>query len=221
VSKPYHLLLDDELSIIQKNLERGGNKPSLLLHACCGPCSSYILEYLLSFFSITVYFYNTNIHPEKEYKRRLSELEKFIQEFMNKNTASIIELVIEGVYDPEEYFTATGVKNNEELQNEREKGERCRRCYKFRMENAFKYACENEYDYMTTTLSISPHKDADKINAIGKELKNEGEKPVYLYADFKKKGGFKRSLELSEEYGLYRQDYCGCIYSMRKPQILE
>ena len=221
MAKPYHILLEEELQRIKQNLENGEEKPSLLLHACCGPCSSYVIEYLLSFFSITVYFYNPNIHPAEEYDRRQAELENFIKEFIEKKAVQGLNLVCEQGYNPDEYFTATGTKENEELQREHEKGERCRRCYEFRMKKAFEYAVQNSFDYVTTTLSISPHKDAHKINTIGKELGKLVENPVYLFADFKKKAGFKRSLELSDEYGLYRQDYCGCVYSMRKPQIVE
>lgn len=212
---PYHVILEDELKNIQKRLDLGEEKPSLFLHACCGPCSSYILEYLLSYFNIRVYFYNPNIHPEAEYLRRKSELEKFIQEFSEKNNTNNLSLELDTKYDIEDYFTATGTKNNKDLQEEREKGERCRRCYEFRMKKAFEVAKEKKYDYFTTTLSISPHKDAEKINIIGKELAKDVEKPKYLFADFKKKAGFKRSLELSEEYNLYRQEYCGCLFSMR------
>lgn len=218
----YHKLLEEELHHIKNRIEKGDEKPSLLLHACCGPCSSYVLEYLLSFFSITVFFYNPNIHPEAEYTRRQTELEKFIHEFKQKNAIrDELVLVTEQEYNPEEYFTATGSKNNENLQKEGEKGERCSRCYEFRMKKAFEYAALHSFDYVTTTLSISPHKDAEKINKIGEGLGKLVENPSYLFADFKKKSGFKRSLELSEQYGLYRQDYCGCIYSMRTTQILE
>lgn len=222
MNKPYQKLLEEELNKIKQMLDKGGEKPSLLLHACCGPCSSYVIEYLLSFFSITVFFYNPNIHPEKEYARRQKELENFIQEFKKtKADEGDIQLVCVQSYNPDEYFTATGTVHNVELQKEREKGERCRRCYEFRMKKAFEYAEQNNFDYITTTLSISPHKDAEKINTIGEELGKAVEKLQFLFADFKKKSGFKRSLELSEEYGLYRQDYCGCVYSMRTPQILE
>ncbi|HPX25211.1 MAG TPA: epoxyqueuosine reductase QueH [Treponemataceae bacterium] len=221
MNKPYHILLEEKLDHIKHHLKEGGIKPSLLLHACCGPCSSYVLEYLLSYFSITVYFYNPNIHPAAEYNRRQTELENFVKEFRAQNEVQGLSLVCEQGYNPEEYFTATGTKENNDLQVEREKGERCRRCYEFRMKKAFEYAAQNSFDYVTTTLSISPHKDAEKINTIGETLGKLVENPKYLFADFKKKSGFKRSLELSDEYGLYRQDYCGCVYSMRTPQILE
>ncbi len=217
MSISYKKILEKELLEVQRSIEEKGKKPTLLLHACCGPCSSYVLEYLLSFFTIRVFFYNPNIHPEAEYTRRKDELEKFIKEFKKNNAIEKeLLLVCEKTYNPEDYFFATKVKTDETLQKEGEKGERCKRCYEFRMKKAFDYAVKNNFDYMTTTLSISPHKDAEKINAIGKDLGKLVDKPRFLFADFKKKAGFKRSLELSEKYGLYRQDYCGCIYSIKK-----
>lgn len=180
------------------------NKPTLLLHACCGPCSSYVIEYLSKYFDITIYYYNPNIYPKEEYKRRLDELKKFVKVFNNKVK------VIEELYNEEDYNKA--VKNLEHLG---EKSIRCYECYKFRMEKAASFAEENRYDYFTTTLSISPHKNSNWINEIGGILEKEyGIK--YLYSDFKKKNGYKRSLELSKEYKLYRQDYCGCIYSKKE-----
>lgn len=180
------------------------NKPKLLLHACCGPCSSYVVEYLSKYFDITIYYYNPNIYPKEEYKRRLEELKKFISIFNNKVN------VIEELYDEEDYNKA--VKNLEHLG---EKSIRCYNCYEFRMNKAAIYAKENNYDYFTTTLSISPHKNSKWINEIGNILE-EKYNIKYLYSDFKKKEGYKRSLELSKEYNLYRQDYCGCKYSKKE-----
>ena len=180
------------------------SKPKLLLHACCGPCSSYVIEYLSKYFDITIYYYNPNIYPKEEYERRLEELKKFVNTFNNGVK------VIEELYDPEDYNKA--VKNLEHLG---EKSIRCYNCYEFRMNKAALYAKENNYDYFTTTLSISPHKNSNWINEIGNNLEKEyGIK--YLYSDFKKKNGYKRSLELSKEYNLYRQDYCGCKYSKKE-----
>ena len=194
----------------QKELEKiletvdVNNKPKLLLHACCGPCSSYVIEYLSKYFNITIYYYNPNIYPKEEYERRLEELKKFVNSFNNSVN------VIEELYDPEDYNKA--VKNLEHLG---EKSIRCYKCYEFRMNKASVFAKENKYDYFTTTLSISPHKNSNWINEIGGILEKEyGIK--YLYSDFKKKNGYKRSLELSKEYKLYRQDYCGCIYSKKE-----
>ena len=212
----------DEL--IQK-IQTQPQKPTLLLHACCGPCSSYVLEYLASIFKITVIYYNPNIYPKEEYTRRLDELKTLYQKFppVLKNNVNLVECD----YDPEEFYNAVGTRQNPELATEREKGERCRRCYEFRLKKTYDYAAAHNFDYFCTTLSISPFKDAEKINVIGLELENDSENsskmnietdahnPRWLPSDFKKKGGFKRSLEISAEYGMYRQDYCGCIYSLQ------
>ncbi|BDC94616.1 epoxyqueuosine reductase QueH [Treponema bryantii] len=186
------------------------SKPSLLLHACCGPCSSYVLEYLYKYFDITVLYYNPNIYPQEEYERRFSELKKLYESFPPALEGKV--KVVEQNYDPEEFYEAVGTQENPELAKEPEKGERCRRCYEFRLRRAYEYACAGNFDYFCTTLSISPFKDAEKLNVIGEQLEKEGG-PHWLPSDFKKKGGFKRSLEISEEYGMYRQDYCGCVYS--------
>ena len=192
----YQKLLDETLEKIK--LEN--NIPSLLLHACCAPCSSYVLEYLSKYFNITIYYYNPNIHPIDEYTRRIEELRKFLKEYKTKNKVELIE----EKYDTKDYYLA--IKGLETLP---ERSEKCYKCYEFRMKKAAQYAKENKFDYFTTTLSISPYKNANWINDIGKNLEKEyGIK--YLYADFKKKDGYKRSLELSREYNLYRQDYCGC-----------
>lgn len=190
-------------------------KPSLLLHACCGPCSSYVLEYLFKYFDITVFYYNPNIYPQEEYQRRLAELRKLYETFPPALEGKV--KVVEEAYDPEDFYKAVGTRQEPELADEPEKGERCRRCYEFRLRRAFEYAVAGNYDYFCTTLSISPFKDAEKLNVIGQELEAENPSgPHWLPSDFKKKGGFKRSLEISEEYGMYRQDYCGCIYSKNK-----
>jgi predicted adenine nucleotide alpha hydrolase (AANH) superfamily ATPase len=188
------------------------SKPSLLLHACCGPCSSYVLEYLYKYFDITVLYYNPNIYPQEEYERRFSELKKLYESFPPALEGKV--KVVEQNYDPEEFYEAVGTQENPELAKEPEKGERCRRCYEFRLRRAYEYAAANQFEYFCTTLSISPFKDAEKLNSIGEELEKENASgPRWLPSDFKKKGGFKRSLEISQEYGMYRQDYCGCIYS--------
>ena len=196
------------------------SKPSLLLHACCGPCSSYVLEYLYQHFDITVFYYNPNIYPKEEYQRRLDELKKLYLTFPPALEGKV--KVIEEAYNPEDFYKAVGTREQPELAAEPEKGERCRRCYEFRLRRAFEYAAAHNFDFFCTTLSISPFKDAGKLNVIGEALErkaceaeaNENQKvPHWLPSDFKKKGGFKRSLEISEEYGMYRQDYCGCIYS--------
>jgi predicted adenine nucleotide alpha hydrolase (AANH) superfamily ATPase len=192
-------------------------KPSLLLHACCAPCSSYVLEYLSEHFQITILYYNPNIYPQTEYERRLQELIDFLPKFEPaiKNKIQLIQTE----YNPEEFFNAIDIKTNPELASEPERGERCRRCYKFRMQKAYDYAKQNNFDYFCTTLSISPFKDAEKINILGNELQNLSESgPKWLTSDFKKKNGFKRSLEISSEFDLYRQDYCGCSFSKKKSE---
>ena len=193
----FQKLLDEEIELI-KDREV---KPKLLLHACCGPCSSYVVEYLSKYFDITIYYYNPNTYPEEEYIRRLDELNKFINIFDSSVN------VIEEKYIPKEFYNS--IKG---LENLGEKSKRCYNCYTLRMNKSAIYAKKNNYDYFTTTLSISPYKNSDWINEIGKKLEDKiGIK--YLYADFKKKNGYKRSLELSREYKLYRQEYCGCVYS--------
>ena len=195
-------------------------KPSLLLHACCGPCSSYVLEYLYKYFDITVLYYNPNIYPPEEYQRRLAELKKLYESFPPALEGKV--KVVELNYNPDDFYNAVGTRENPELATEPEKGERCRRCYEFRLKQTFEYAAAHQFDYFCTTLSISPFKDAEKLNTIGEQLERDAQTstdpsqqkiPHWLPSDFKKKGGFKRSLEISAEYGMYRQDYCGCVYS--------
>lgn len=180
-----------------------GRVPTLLLHACCAPCSSYCLEYLSQYFSITVLFYNPNISPETEYNKRVDEIRRLIDELPVKNKVSLIE----GRYLPTEFYNS--VKG---LEDEPEGGKRCHVCYELRLREAAITAKELGFDYFTTTLSISPLKDAEKINEIGKRLSDEYG-VAYLYSDFKKKNGYKRSIELSREYKLYRQNFCGCVFS--------
>ena len=225
----YQKILDELLAGLeseqkQADFSQHAPKPSLLLHACCGPCSSYVLEYLSKYFQITVLYYNPNIYPQAEYERRLAELKKLYEVFPPALNTGV--KVVECEYEPEQFYDAVGVRGEPELATEPEKGERCRRCYKLRLERAAAYAVQNHFDYFCTSLSISPFKDAVKINELGVEIEGRllaattatvtSEKsPKWLFSDFKKKGGFKRSLELSKEYGMYRQTYCGCIYSMK------
>lgn len=205
-----------EMENIINGLDAKTEKPKLLLHACCAPCSSYVIECLARHFQITIYYYNPNIHPQEEYERRLHELEKFLPSFPLACEEKVV-LHVEK-YEPKDFFDYTNVLNETELQAEQEKGERCRRCYQLRMEKAFEYACANGFDFFTTTLSISPYKDSIKINGIGLNL-NSNRSTKYLPADFKKKGGFLRSTQISKEYGLWRQDYCGCIYSKQNSSL--
>ncbi len=195
----YQIILEETLEKIMKD----GLRPSLLLHACCGPCSSYVLEYLSDYFDITILYYNPNIYPEDEYLRRKNELKKFLSEFKLNQKIKIIE----DNYNPIDYDQA--VLGLEQLG---EKSQRCYNCYALRMKKTCEYAKKYNYDYFTTTLSISPYKVSSWINEIGAILEKKYH-VKYLYADFKKKNGYKRSLELSKEYHLYRQDYCGCKYS--------
>ena len=182
--------------------------PQLLLHSCCAPCSSYCLEYLSQYFEITVLYYDPNIFPEEEFRKRAEEVQRLISEMSFKNPVS---LVVDD-YDPDEFFSA--VKG---LEDAPEGGERCFVCYRLRLERAARYAAEHGFDYFCSTLSISPLKNAQKLNEIGAEL-SEIYKVPNLPNDFKKKGGYLRSIELSREYDLYRQNYCGCVFSVDSGQ---
>lgn len=187
------------------NLEKENKVPRLLLHSCCAPCSSYVLEYLSNYFEITVFYYNPNIFPENEYTKRILEQQMLIRDMNTKYEVSFLA----GAYDREKFYElAKG------LEHLKEGGERCFRCYNLRLEEAARIAQDGEFDFFTTTLSISPMKNAEKLNEIGMKL---GVKygVDYLQSDFKKKNGYKRSIELSKQFGLYRQDYCGCEYSYR------
>ncbi len=189
---------------LQKLIDKQGTvKPKLLLHACCAPCSSYVLEYISKHFDITMLYYNPNITPESEYTKRLDELKRLLK------TASFCEGVrlMNCKYDPESFFEIA--KGLEELP---EGNERCFKCYMLRLELTAQTAKENGFDYFTTTLSISPYKNSKKLAEISLVLEEKyGIK--WLPSDFKKKGGYKRSIELSKEFDLYRQDYCGCVFS--------
>lgn len=196
----------NELDKTLSDIERAGTTPSLLLHSCCAPCSSYVLEYLSRYFKITVFYYNPNIYPEEEFYKRRSEQERFISQLPTKNPISFIGTE----HMSEEFYKA--VKGLEHI---KEGGERCFACYRLRLEESAIAARDMGADYFTTTLSISPMKNAQKLNEIGGEL---GEKygVKYLFSDFKKRNGYKRSTELSREYGIYRQNYCGCVFSLRE-----
>lgn len=197
----YSLMLEDTI----KKIEKAGKRPTLLLHACCAPCSSYVLEYLSKVFDITLLFYNPNISPEAEYNFRENELRRLIGEMPLPSGIRVVSQK----YDPQEFYNiSSGLENLEEG------GERCKKCYRLRLERTARIASEGGFDYFSTTLSISPYKNAEWLNTIGKE---EGIKygVSYLFSDFKKKNGYKRSCELSEQYGLYRQNYCGCEFSKK------
>ena len=192
----YDLLMNEEI-------KKFDSKKKLLLHSCCGPCSSYVIDYLNKYFDITILYYNPNIYPETEYQKRLSEQQRLVKEYNNKDIK-----VIEIGYNPNEFYEV--VKGHEK---DKEGCERCHICYKLRLEASVKYAKEHNFDYFTTTLSVSPYKNSEVLNNIGTVLEKEYD-VKYLYSDFKKKDGYKKSIELSKKYNLYRQDYCGCIFSM-------
>lgn len=195
--------LHKELEKIIEENKKAGLRPTLLLHACCAPCSSYCLELLHKHFEITLFFYNPNIFPEQEYDHRISELRRLVKEMGLDIT------VLEAPNDTESFYALA--KGREKL---REGGERCFDCYRLRLEKTARLAKEKGFDYFTTTLSISPLKNAAKLREIGLELE-EKYKVKNLPSDFKKNNGFKRSIELSAKHNLYRQNYCGCVYSKR------
>lgn len=181
------------------------NKPSLLIHICCGVCSVYPLQYLRQYFNITIYFSNSNIYPYEEYLNRLNALKQYLQILNDDN----IKLIIDK-YDNESYML-----DLKPYKDEPEGKNRCKLCYKKRMEATYQYASINNYDYCTTVMSISNRKNADYINEIGKELENKYPNVKYLYADFKKGDGITFNEKMNKELNLYHQNYCGCIYSMR------
>lgn len=194
-------------AIIEKE-KRGNHIPRLLLHSCCAPCSSYVLEYLSQYFSITIFFYNPNISEEEEYRKRVEEQKALIARLPAKHPISFVE----GDYRPKDFFEAT-----QGLWEAKEGGKRCFSCYELRLRKAAMEAKEGGFDYFTTTLSISPMKNSQKLNELGRLLQEEY-KVAYLYSDFKKKNGYLRSLQLSKDYSLYRQNYCGCIFSKKEAE---
>lgn len=207
----YTILLGDFMNF-QKELElilekEKNRRPKLLLHVCCSPCSTYVLDYLNKYFDITLYFYNPNIDTKEEFTRRYDEVEKLIKEY----PVSVIKID----YDHNEFLVVT-----KGLERYSEGSLRCISCFKLRLESAFKYALKEEFDYITTTLTISPYKNANIINEIGRDFEKKFN-VRYLYSDFKKKDGYKKSIELSKKFGLYRQDYCGCEFSIRKKELDE
>ncbi len=198
----YQIEMERELVRIQ----REGRRPRLLLHSCCAPCSSAVLERLTPVFDIAVFFYNPNIAPEAEFQHRVAEQRRLIDGMPKDGRIELIP----GEYDDAAFYAAA-----KGLEDVPEGGERCTRCFRLRLGRTAKLAAEQGFDYFTTTLSISPLKDAQRLNAIGAELSSRFGVP-YLFSDFKKKNGYRRSCELSAEYGLYRQDYCGCVFSRRE-----
>ena len=199
MNKTYYQLELEEL----KNI--GSNK-KILLHSCCAPCSSHVISVLTNYADITILYYNPNIDSNDEYQKRLGELERFVKEFKPANSVKVISIG----YNSEDYL-----QEIEGLEEELEGGRRCYKCFNLRLEKTCIYAKEHNFDYFTTTLTISPLKNSQTINEIGHILENKY-KVSYLYSDFKKRDGYKRSIVLSHEYNLYRQDYCGCKFSKRR-----
>ncbi len=200
----YNLLMENEI----KSLD--GRVPTLLLHACCAPCSSACIERLGNYFKITIFYYNPNITSKIEYNKRLDEVKRFIKEFKVKYPIEILD----AKYDPENFLSMT--KGLEDLP---ERSERCYKCYEMRLKETFKVAEEKNFDYFATTLTLSPYKNAEWLNEIGERISKDSH-TKYLYSEFKKKDGYKRSIVLSKIYNLYRQDYCGCSYSKKNKEIL-
>ena len=197
-----------ELDRLIGQIQKENKVPSLFLHSCCAPCSSYVLEYLSKYFDITVFYYNPNIYPEEEYKKRVQEITRLVNSMEFEHPVKLIE----GRYDPQEFF-----KMAKGLEEVKEGGSRCMGCYELRLKESAEIAVAGGFDYFTTTLSISPMKNAQKLNEIGQRV-GEEYGVQYLLSDFKKKNGYKRSIELSGIYGLYRQDYCGCEFSYKARQ---
>ena len=195
----YQIEMERELARIQV----AGRRPRLLLHSCCAPCSSFVLERLTDAFDLTVFYYNPNIAPKEEFLRRAEEQRRLIDAMPHAHPIGMIQ----GEYDDRAFYE---LARGHEM--DPEGGERCTACFQLRLGRTAEMAAKGGFDYFTTTLSISPLKDAQRLNAIGAAL-SEATGVPYLFSDFKKKNGYKRSCELSAQYGLYRQDYCGCVYS--------
>lgn len=198
----YYLLFENQLKKI-KELEK---VPTILLHSCCAPCSSHVITFLKDYFDITIIYYNPNIYPYEEYEKRKEEQIRLIHEIESKNKLNIIDCD----YDNNIYEET--IKG---LEKEKEGGSRCYKCFWLRLDKTAQIAKQNNYDYFSTTLTISPYKNSNIINEIGKKLENIYN-ITWLYSDYKKKDGYKKSIQLSKKYNLYRQNYCGCIYSKRE-----
>lgn len=198
-----------EMEKIIGDLQRENKIPKLLLHSCCAPCSSHVITTLTPYFDITIIYYNPNIEPKEEYEKRKQEEIRFIKEFPNINRLDFMDCD----YNNELFHNE--IKGLEDIP---EGGKRCFKCYELRMDYTAKKALENNYDFFATTLTVSPLKNSIILNQIGEELQTKYN-IKYLYSDFKKKNGYKNSIELSKEYNLYRQDYCGCIYSKKEREL--
>jgi len=192
---------------ILKKLAGEGKRPRVLVHSCCAPCSTYVLEKLTEYMDVTIYFYNPNIHPKVEYERREHVQQEFIAAF-NAKTDNAVEF-LSATYQPKEFFAVT-----KGLENEKEGGARCAVCYELRMHEVAEKADELGYDYFTSALTLSPKKNSQTINKIGLALEEQFE-TQYLPSDFKKQNGYKRSIEMCQEYNVYRQCYCGCVFAAK------
>ncbi len=196
-----------ELDQLIEEIEAEGKVPTLLLHSCCAPCSSYCIEYLSQFFAITVFYYNPNIYPDEEYFHRVKEQQRFIREFPTKHPVSFIE----GDFEKERFYSEVA----KGLEKEPERGARCTKCFELRLGETAKRAAAEGMDYFATTLTISPMKDVELLNSIGAAM-GERYGVEYLATEFRKKNGYLRSTQISKEYDMYRQDYCGCVYSFQE-----
>lgn len=197
----YYLLFENQLN----RMKEKGKVPTILLHSCCAPCSSHVITFLKEYFDITIIYYNPNIYPYEEYKKRKEEQIRLLNEIKSKNKLNIIDC---------DYDNNIYEKTIKGLEQEKEGGSRCYKCFWLRLDKTAQIAKENNYDYFSTTLTISPYKNSTVINEIGKELETIYN-ITWLYSDYKKKDGYKKSIQLSKKYNLYRQNYCGCIYSKR------
>ena len=195
-----------ELEKKTEEIRQKEEAPRLLLHVCCAPCASYCLEYLSEYFDITAFYYNPNISPKSEHDMRAAELKRLVREMPFKHGVQVSE----GPYEPELFYGFA-----EGLKNEPEGGARCEKCFELRLKKTAELAKKEKFDYFATTLTVSPLKSAEKLNNIGEKLAEEYG-VAYLASDFKKRGGFQRSTELSKQYGLYRQDYCGCVFGKKE-----
>jgi predicted adenine nucleotide alpha hydrolase (AANH) superfamily ATPase len=189
-------------------------KPTMVLHSCCGPCNTYPMEYLSEYFDLTLFFNNSNIYPEEEYTRRFDELVKYVEWFKNENNVKID--IIRPKYDNDRFYNLL-----KHRADDREGGIRCMMCYAIRMKEAMQYASENNFDYMSTVMTISPHKDSEVLNVIGGRLEKAYPNVSYFYSNFKKKEGYKKSVEISKKHNMYRQTYCGCQFSIYDNSLVE
>ncbi len=208
--KLYYKLQLKEIEIVKKL----DSKPRLLLHSCCGPCNTYPMEYLSEYFDLTLYFNNHNIYPEAEYNRRFAELLKYVEWF--KNEHAVVIDVVQTTYDNENYYQM--LKHRAE---DKEGGKRCSMCFALRMREAIRYAADHQYDYMTTVMTISRHKDSVVLNQIGERLQKSYPHVKYLYSNFKKNDGYNKSIQISRKHNMYRQTYCGCQFSLNVRQLIE